>query len=92
MKSDLVFPKQIIIALLFMIVAAAYPVWKSGSGQVVAAVLIVLLMVQALREAYYSPEPVKFSHRTRLSTVLLLAIFGVGMLLRILQMQALSGH
>jgi hypothetical protein len=39
-KSDLVFPKQIIIALLFMIVAAAYPVWKSGSGQVVAAVLI----------------------------------------------------
>ena len=60
-----------------------------GLGFVVATVLIVLLMMQSLTEAYHSPEPVKFSHRTRLSTVLLLAAFGVGMLLRILQMQGL---
>ena len=61
-------------------------------GFLVASALIALLMMQVLLDAYHSPTPVKYSHRIKLSTVVLLVVFGLGMLLRILQMQSLPGQ
>jgi chromate transport protein ChrA len=63
-----------------------------GLGFLVAGALIILLMVQVLRDAYHSPAPGKYPHRVKLSTVALLVVFGFGMLLRILQMQGLAGQ
>ncbi len=40
MKIDVAFPKQILTALLGMSVVALYPLWRIGSGEVVAAVFI----------------------------------------------------
>ena len=61
-------------------------------GFLVASALIALLMMQVLLDAYHSPTPVKYFHRIKLSTVVLLVVFGLGMLLRILQMQSLPGQ
>jgi len=61
-------------------------------GLLVAGALMVLLMVQVLLDAYHSPAPVKYPHRVKLSTVVLLVVFGFGMLLRVLQMQSLTGQ
>ena len=63
-----------------------------GLGFLVAGALIVLLMVQVLLDAHHSPERVKYPGGVKLSTVILLVVFGVGMLLRILQMQGLPGQ
>jgi hypothetical protein len=61
-------------------------------GFLVAGALIALLTVQVLLDAYHSPLTVKYAHRIKLSTVILLGVFGFGMLLRILQMQSLPGR
>lgn len=61
-------------------------------GFLVAGALIALLTTQVLLDAYHSPVIVKYSHRIKLSTVILLVVFGVGMLLRILQMPSLTGQ
>jgi hypothetical protein len=61
-------------------------------GFLVAGALIALLTTQVLLDAYRSPVIVKYSHRIKLSTVILLVVFGVGMLLRILQMPSLIGQ
>jgi hypothetical protein len=62
-----------------------------GLGFLVAVALVTWLTVQVLRDAYHSPRPVIYPRRTKLITIGLLAAFGVGMLLRILQMQGLTG-
>lgn len=63
-----------------------------GLGFLVAGALIVLLMAQVLLDAHHSPILVKYPHWVKLSTVILLIVFGVGMLLRIIQMQGLPGQ
>jgi uncharacterized membrane protein YraQ (UPF0718 family) len=62
-----------------------------GLGFLVAVALITLLTAQVLRDAYHSPTLVIYPRRTKLITTVLLVAFGVGMLLRILQMQGLTG-
>jgi hypothetical protein len=61
-------------------------------GLLAAGALMVLLMVQVLLDAYHSPAPVKYSHRVKQGTLALLVVFGFGMLLRVLQMQSLTGQ
>lgn len=63
-----------------------------GLGFLVAAALIILLMLQVLLDAYHSPLPVKYPQRTKLITAMLLVAFGVGILLRILQLQGPIGQ
>ncbi len=58
---------------------------STSLGFLAAGALIALLLTQVLLDAYHSPVPVKYSHRLKLSTVILLVVFGFGMLLRILQ-------
>lgn len=66
--------------------------WLSVSlGFLAGVVLIVLLLVQVLLDAYHSPAPVKYPQWTQLSTAVLLVAFGIGMLLRILQLQGSIG-